>query len=228
MTRLAILDLRKGLYPLRNEDQTIQLFYNGEIYNFGEVTAELRAKGHRFASETDGEALVHGYEEWGPDCLTRLNGMWAFALWDSRQERLVIGRDHTGIKPLYYCVSEDLFALASEIRALLPFVERRPNERIVFDYLLDGRVDHTEETFFDGILRVMPGHYVVITPDSHLEKVQYWKMPSVSEETSQRNMDKDADRLRALFVDSVRLRPIADVSLNLLEYHLLKNSGFRD
>jgi asparagine synthase (glutamine-hydrolysing) len=215
MTRLAILDLRKNLYPLKNEDQTIQLIYNGEIYNFSELTTELRAKGHTFASKVDGEVLVHGYEEWGLDCLRKLNGMWAFALWDSRQERLIIGRDHAGIKPLYYHVDDDLFAFASEIQPLLylPFVEKKPNEPIVFDYLVDGRLDHTEETFFHSILRVMPAHYIAISRDSHFEKVQYWKMPSVSEETSEESMKMDAERLKMLFVDSVRLRLISDVTV---------------
>jgi len=97
MRRLAIIDLRKGLYPIRNENGRICLFYNGEIYNFRELSKELVARGHTLSSMTDGEVIAHAYEEWGPDCFKRLNGMWAFALWDSESENLIVAGDHFGI-----------------------------------------------------------------------------------------------------------------------------------
>jgi asparagine synthase (glutamine-hydrolysing) len=217
MTRLAILDLRKGLYPLRNENKSLHVVYNGEIYNFAELTSELTAEGHSFSSLTDGEVIVHSYEQWGPDCFKRFNGMWAFVLWDANEEKLILARDHFGIKPLYYYMAEDFLAFASEIRALLslPFIERNPNERSVYNYLVDGHVDQTEETFFEGIFRLMPGHYASVTPNGSLEKTQYWKMPSISEEANREDMDKASEQLRKLFIDAVRIRLISDVPVGV-------------
>ena len=212
MTRLAVIDLRKGLYPIENEDESLHLIYNGEIYNFAQLTSELAARGHIFTSLTDGEVIVHGYEQWRCDCLKKFNGMWAFALWDANEEKLVLGRDHFGIKPLYYYLTENLLAFASEIRALLslPFIERFPNERAIYDYLVDTHVDHAEDTFFDGIYRLMPGHYATVTPDGFLEKTQYWRMPSISEETDC-ELEEASEQVRGLFIDAVRLRLISDV-----------------
>ena len=213
MTRLAILDLRKGLYPLSNESKNLHLFYNGEIYNFPELSSELAAQGHRYNSMTDGEVIVHGFEEWGPSCFTRFNGMWAFALWETGEQKLILGRDHFGIKPLYYYIDENLLAFSSEIGALLslPFIRRSPNERSIYNYLLDGRVDQTEETFYEGICRLMPGHYAVAKPDGSFEKVRYWEMPSVCEEADGKDMGEASERVRSLFIDAVRIRLRSDV-----------------
>ena len=108
--RLSIIDLRKGLYPLTNEEGTIHFVFNGEIYGFDALRTELEELGHRFRSNTDAETVVHGYEEWGTDCLRKLNGMFAFALWDEPKQLLWIARDHFGIKPLYYHQSNKFFA----------------------------------------------------------------------------------------------------------------------
>jgi asparagine synthase (glutamine-hydrolysing) len=213
MTRLAILDLRKGLYPLTNESKNLYLFYNGEIYNSPELSSELAGNGHQFGSLTDGEVIVHGFEQWGPGCLTRFNGMWAFALWETSEQKLLLGRDHFGIKPLYYYVDEDLLAFSSEIGALLslPFIKKNPNEKSIYNYLVDGRVDHTEETFYDSIYRLMPGHYAVAKPDGSFEKTRYWKMPSVCEEADAKDMSQASERVRSLFIDAVRIRLRSDV-----------------
>jgi asparagine synthase (glutamine-hydrolysing) len=212
MTRLAILDLRKGLYPIKNEIGNLHLFYNGEIYNFQELASELVSKGHEFASATDAEVVVHGYEEWGPDCFRRLNGMWAFALWDAKEQKLILGRDHFGIKPLYYHVNDDLLAFASEIRPLLLLPTRtKPREKAIYDYLVFGLVDHTEDTFFEGIRRVMPGHYATLARDGSFTTTRYWEMPEISEETSGETAREASDQVRKLFVDAVRIRLISDV-----------------
>ena len=213
MTRLAIIDLHKGLYPLRSEDGTLLLFYNGEIYNFRELRSQLTSAGHEFSSATDGEVIVHAYEEWGPDCVKRFNGMWAIAIWDTRKETLFLSRDHFGIKPLYYSVSEHFFCYASEIRALLTAsgIKSEPNEKLIYDYLVDGRVDHTEETFFTGIYRLMPAHYATITLSGSLEKTRYWSIDSLTEEPAAITLAEASERVRELFIDAVRIRLISDV-----------------
>jgi asparagine synthase (glutamine-hydrolysing) len=213
MTRLAILDLRKGLYPLRNENRNLHLFYNGEVYNSPELSSELAASGHQFNSMTDGEVIIHGFEQWGPSYLTRLNGMWAFALWDLREQQLILARDHFGIKPLYYYLDEDLLAFSSEIRALhsLPFAKRNPNENSIYNYLVDGRLDHTEETFSDGIYRLLPGHYARARVGGSFEKFRYWEMPKVCEVANGNDMVEAAERVRDLFIDAVRIRLRSDV-----------------
>jgi len=117
--RLSIIDLQGGQQPQSNEDGTIHVVFNGEIYNFIELREELMNKGHRFKTRSDTEVIVHAYEEWGDDCPVRFNGMFAFALWDSGRRRLLIARDHLGIKPLYYVFIDNQILFASEIKALL-------------------------------------------------------------------------------------------------------------
>ncbi|MCB1803491.1 MAG: asparagine synthetase B, partial [Gammaproteobacteria bacterium] len=117
--RLSIIDLAGGAQPISNEDDTLQIVFNGEIYNFIELRGELEAAGHRFKTRSDTEVILHGYEEWGVDCVNRFNGMFAFAIWDQNKQRLFIARDHLGIKPLYYTRISDRLLFASEIKALL-------------------------------------------------------------------------------------------------------------
>jgi len=126
---LRIIDLSDaGLQPMWNEDRTLWLIFNGEIYNYIELRPELEAKGHRFASHSDSETILHAYEEWGPDCLAHFNGMFAFALWDSRKQTLFLARDRAGVKPLYYWWRDGRLIFASEIKALLrhPDVKTEP------------------------------------------------------------------------------------------------------
>lgn len=212
MTRLAILDLRKGLYPISNEKDTLCLFYNGEIYNHHELTDELSGLGHTFRTKTDAEAIVHAYEEWGESCFVRFNGMWAFALYDKEKTKLILARDHFGIKPLYFLKTNDLFLFSSEIRALLclGLIKAEPNERIVYTYLTGGFVDLEEETFFRGIRRLMPGSCLAISNDE-FRIHEFWRMPSISRTISPDGMDTAASELRDVFVDSVRRRLVSDV-----------------
>ncbi len=213
MTRLAIVDLRKGLYPLSNENRDLHLFYNGEVYNHPELSSELAARGHQYSSMTDGEVIVHGFEQWGPSCFTKLNGMWAFALWDSKEQKLILARDHFGIKPLYYYLDKNLLVFSSEIRALisLPFVKPKPNENSIYNYLVDGRLDFTEETFFHGIYSLLPGHYATAKLDGSFEKFRYWEMPKVCETVNDGDMVEATERVRRLFIDAVRIRLRSDV-----------------
>jgi asparagine synthase (glutamine-hydrolysing) len=137
MRRLAIIDVAGGQQPITNEDGTIFVVFNGEVYNFRELRAELEGKGHRFSTKSDTEVIVHGYEEWGDDALLRFNGMFAIALWDEPRERLLLARDRMGKKPLYWHQSAAGLLWGSEAKALLsvPWVERRVNPVALHHYL---------------------------------------------------------------------------------------------
>ena len=159
MRRLSIIDLEGGSQPIWNEDETLAVCFNGEIYNYLELREELEAAGHRFRTRSDTETLVHAFEEWGEACLARLNGMFAFALWDRREERLFLARDRAGQKPLYYWDRNGRLLFASEIKALLESdeVERRPNRGAIDGYLALRYVPQPE-TLFDGVRVIPAGH----------------------------------------------------------------------
>ena len=159
--RLSIIDRAGGHQPIANEDETVWLAYNGEVYNYRELRAELVAAGHTFRTSCDSEVIVHAYEEWGPGCAARFNGMWAFAVADLREGagKLVLNRDHFGIKPLYYarsprrragCCSPARSRRCCRIRSSWP----TPDEQMVFEYLQHGFHDHRAETFFGGVYHV--------------------------------------------------------------------------
>lgn len=136
--RLSIIDLSEaGHQPMGNEDRSIWVTFNGEIYNFKDIRAELQMRGHVFHSQTDTEAIVHAYEEWGEDCLQKLNGMFAFGLWDGRKKRLWLVRDRLGVKPLFYCRLANAFLFGSEIKAILahPQVRRQVDYQALAYYL---------------------------------------------------------------------------------------------
>jgi asparagine synthase (glutamine-hydrolysing) len=211
--RLAIIDLRKGLYPLSNEQRTIRLVFNGEIYGFETLRKELEELGHRFRSDTDAETVAHSYEEWGTGCLEKLNGMFAFALWDEPKQVLWIARDHFGIKPLYYCQSEKFFAFASEIKPLLrhPDASWRPNERLVREYLNSGvTADGTEATFFDGISQLAPAHQLLIQPNGVVKRERYWA-PRVSRRIDGETSKEEIEQTRRLFLEGIALHLVSDV-----------------
>jgi len=210
--RLSIIDLTEGLYPIQNEDSTIYLVFNGEIYGFDHLRAELEEHGHRFRSKTDTETLVHAYEEWGTECLDRLNGMFAFALWDEQEHLLWIARDPFGIKPLYYHNDENFLAFASEIKPLLarPDVHSRPNERVIRDYLCSARVDDTLDTFFDGVKRLLPGHHLLIRPSGTMKLERYWA-PKISRELDGDMRREEVENTRRLFLDAVTRQLVSDV-----------------
>ncbi|MBA7478957.1 Asparagine synthetase [glutamine-hydrolyzing] 3 [subsurface metagenome] len=211
--RLAIIDLSdEGRQPMANEDGSLWLVFNGEIYNYPELREELLAAGHRFASATDTEVILHAYEEWGRDCLHRFNGMWAFALWDERRRELFCARDRLGVKPFYYTTAGGSFLFASEIKALLahPAAGGRPNDRMLMTFLAWGVADHTGETMYDGIFQLPPAHSVVVSEGSVGEPRRYW---DVAMNGARRGADDGAAarRVRDLLTDAVRLRLRSDV-----------------
>src|SRR5436309_10660920 len=157
--RLSIIDLATGQQPMGNEDGTVWVILNGEIYNFPALRARLQARGHRFATDSDTEVIVHGYEEWGEDCVTHLNGMFAFAVHDERAQRLFLARDRFGKKPLHYAVAGGEFLFGSEIKALLahPGVGRDLELPALARYLAYEYVP-SPATIFAGIRKVPPAH----------------------------------------------------------------------
>ena len=205
--RLSIIDLAHGAQPMGNEDGRVQVVFNGEVYNFRELRAQLQAAGHTFKTDSDTEAIVHGYEEWGPDCFTRFNGMWAVAILDLRATpKLVLGRDHFGIKPLHWARAGERILFASEIKAILQdeALGTKPNEQLLYEYLIWGLHDHTGGTFFDGVNQVRPATYVEIDA-SGVREHTYWE-PSLSTDAR-----PDPAEFRRQFERSVERRLVADV-----------------
>src|SRR5919201_837930 len=174
--RLAIIDLsRAGHQPMANEDGSLLLVYNGELYNFPELVPLLEARGHRFHSRTDSEVVLHAYEEWGPNCLARFNGMFAFAIWDRRVQRLFLARDRFGIKPLYYALQGGRFLFASEIKALLRAgLSRRVSAEALSEYFSFQNL-LSDLTLFDGVRLLPPGHTLTVSEDA-IEPNRYWDL----------------------------------------------------
>jgi asparagine synthase (glutamine-hydrolysing) len=206
MRRLNVIDLKTGSQPIYNEDRTIAVVYNGEIYNFHELRRDLEKRGHRFSTRSDTEVIVHAYEEWGTDCVTRFNGMFAFCVYDGK--RLFLARDRIGEKPLYYARRGRNFYFASEIKALLTQIESAP--RIGPDFwFFDGPVE--DQTLFEGVFQLRPAHRM--TWDGKELKIdRYWEL---REETGTRAEADYVEELRWLLADAVRLRLISDVPVGL-------------
>ena len=180
MRRLSILDLSGGHQPIANEDESLQVVCNGEIYNYRELTAELEAAGHRFRTRSDTEVLLHLYEEHGDDFVRRLNGMYGFALWDSRRGRLLIGRDRLGIKPVYWLNDGARLLFASEAKAILsvPGVTAEIDPVALQEYLALGYVPGPL-SIFRGI-RKLPAGCLLICEGGRTEIRRFWEMPSAA------------------------------------------------
>jgi asparagine synthase (glutamine-hydrolysing) len=211
MRRLSIIDLTTGKQPIHNEDKTVWVVLNGEIYNHGDLRKELEAKGHRFYTQTDTEAIVHAYEEYGEDVPKHLRGMFAFALWDEKQQKLLLARDRVGKKPLLYSIIGRELVFASEFQAILrhPGVSREVNEAAISNYLSFLCVP-APLTAFAGVRKLEPGH-VLIWHDGEPEIRRYWsldfrnKVDIGEQEAGERVID--------LLRDAVRVRLMSDVPL---------------
>src|SRR4030042_4344457 len=175
--RLSIIDLSEaGHQPMANEDGSVWIVFNGEIYNFQAIRVQLEEKGHVFKSRSDTEVIIHAYEEWGVDCLKRFLGMFAFAIWDNNRKRLFMARDRLGKKPLVYSHRNGRFAFASEIKALLqiPGVERRVNHHALHHYLTYQYIP-SPDTIFEGITKLPPAHYLLYDSHGNLKIERYWR-----------------------------------------------------
>jgi asparagine synthase (glutamine-hydrolysing) len=214
--RLSIIDLsHDGVAPLSNEDGTIWVTFNGEIYNFPQLRAELSARGHIFRTRTDTETIVHLYEERGVECLSRLKGMFALAIWDQKRQRLFAARDRLGKKPFFYVRTSAGLTFASSIKALLAdsAVAAVPNYRALDDFLTYQYVP-SPETAFTGIYKLPPGHFLTFERDTGLEVRRYWRPPLVNGPMKTRPdpLTIEAELLERLEA-AVRARLIADVPL---------------
>lgn len=208
--RLSIFDLSAaGKQPFFSADGRVWLVLNGEIYNHLEIRKEIEEE-FDFHSNTDTEVLLHAYEKWGLECLQRLNGMFAFAIWDDRQRSLILCRDRIGIKPLYYFYDGTSFCFASEIKALLAGgISPSVNMAVLKDYLVDGFYDHTQNTFFKGIRQVSQGHYLVVNASGKREE-SFWRIEDKL--LNKKDVREDAEEeYWHVLKDSVRLRMRADV-----------------
>ncbi|MCR4762352.1 MAG: asparagine synthase (glutamine-hydrolyzing) [Lachnospiraceae bacterium] len=210
--RLSILDLTAaGHQPMTLRDR-YTIVFNGEIYNYIELRTELQQKGYSFVSGADTEVLLASYDCWGEDCLTRLNGFWAFAVYDAQTDSLFLSRDRYGVKPLYYTSRQGYTLFASEIKTLLADerTERTVNEQAVVNYLVNGFVDCEEETFFRGIFRLPAGSWMRISGDGDAKITRWYTLPY--RETVYEKLTAETDaRFHDLFTDSVRMRLRSDV-----------------
>ena len=215
--RLSILDLTPAAsQPMVSEDGSSVLAFNGEIYNFLELRETLSAAGVTFQGTGDTEVLLKAWESWGADALNRLNGMWAFVLWDGRRRALIASRDRFGVKPLYYATVDDVLIFGSEIKAILayPGAFQGFDERRVLDFLRDGLTDHVEETMFAGVRSLAPGTYMQITAERRLTG-RFWTLPVRQLEADRTDADLIAE-FASLLADSVRLRLRSDVPIGTM------------
>jgi asparagine synthase (glutamine-hydrolysing) len=220
--RLAILDLTPaGHQPMTNEDGTVWLIFNGEIYNFQEIIPALERAGHVFRSRSDSEVIIHAYEEWGVACLQRFNGMFAFAIWDRRKREIFIARDRLGVKPLYYWSDGDTFVFGSELKSLLAYPEM---PRVINPLALRGYLTYEyiagPTSIFAGIHKLPAGHYLHFALDGSAQgrqtetwhPIQYWNV-QYQQEHRLRPLEDYAQELRSLLRAAVRRRMISDVPL---------------
>jgi asparagine synthase (glutamine-hydrolysing) len=209
--RLSIIDLSTGSQPLCNEDGSIWISYNGEIYNYIELRDELEKAGHRFRTRSDTEVIVHAYEQWGSECLSRFNGQFAFAIYDKKQGSLFIARDRLGIRPVFYATHNGRFIFASEIKSI--FCDRSVPRRLDLkglDEIFTWWTTAPPRTAFDGINELEAGCYLEIK-NGQVSNHRWWSMDFPTEFDRSRSIDSWAEELHELLVDSVRLRLRADV-----------------
>jgi asparagine synthase (glutamine-hydrolysing) len=209
--RLSIIDLSGGHQPLANEDGSVWVMLNGEIYNYAELRPELESRGHRFATHSDTETIVHLYEDYGEGCFARLRGMFAIALWDSRKRKLLLARDRLGKKPLYYHATAERIVFGSELKALLPAggVPREIDAEALSDYFSLGYIA-APKTIYRSVRKVLPGHYLVATA-GEIRESEYW---DISFETTENRTEEEwCERLRHELREATRVRLMSDVPL---------------
>ncbi|HYB41904.1 MAG TPA: asparagine synthase (glutamine-hydrolyzing), partial [Candidatus Methylomirabilis sp.] len=212
--RLCVIDLRTGQQPVATADGEIRVVHNGEIYGFRALRAELERLGHRFQTESDTEVIACAYAEYGDKCISRLDGMFAFAIWDAGQQVLLLARDRLGEKPLYYYASPDVFVFASELRALLehPAVPRQLDPRSLSRYLAFEYVPAPDSILAD-VAKLPPGHLLTVSPGSKPRVVRYWDLSFAPDHSL--GEPEWAERLREQLDRSVQRQLVSDVPLGL-------------
>jgi asparagine synthase (glutamine-hydrolysing) len=215
MRRLSIVDLSTGHQPISNEDGSIWIVFNGEIYNHRSLREQLIARGHRYRTQSDTETIVHLYEEYGKDCVQHLRGMFAFAIWDAKRQSLFVARDRLGIKPLYYRLTPRSFIFGSEIKVLLEYPGVRPefNRGALPEFLTFGYLSG-DESFYNDVRKLMPGHRLEIDEQGDLRVEQYWDLALAPEEKS-RDERYYVESYRDLLEGAVDSHLMSDVPLGV-------------
>lgn len=217
MRRLSIVDLKSGHQPLSNEDGTVWMVFNGEIYNHTELRPALEEQGHRYRTSSDTETIVHLYEQHGEDCVRYLRGMFAFAIWDSRRRQIFCARDRLGIKPFYYFLRERRLIFASEMKSLLEFpgIRGELNRTALPEYLAFG-YSTGARTLFAGIKRLEPGHWLTVDEHGSSRMERYWDLADACSHKYPRTLETDARRYRELLEQTVQSHLMSDVPLGIL------------
>lgn len=210
--RLSIIDLKTGHQPIHNEDESIWITFNGEIYNFKELKSDLEKRGHRFYSDSDTEVIIHAYEEYGENCVNYFNGMFAFAIWDSNKKKLFLARDRLGIKPLYYTLYDEKLIFASEIKSILQYEEfKKEIDYTALNNFFTFRYVPGEKTILKGINRLLPGN-ILIYKNKQIKISKYWDLDFCP---TNEKLDYYVNGLKHLVEDSVKKRLISDVPLGV-------------
>ncbi|OIQ06112.1 MAG: asparagine synthase (glutamine-hydrolyzing) [Candidatus Altarchaeum sp. CG12_big_fil_rev_8_21_14_0_65_33_22] len=213
--RLSIIDLKSGHQPIHNEDISIWIIFNGEIYNHKNIRTELESK-HKFYTNSDTEMIIHAYEEYGFDCVKKFNGMWAFCIYDKNKNLMFLSRDRFGIKPLYYFFDSKNFIFASEIKGLLTHVKPEENDGIIYDFLVNNKDQHKEDTFFKCIKSVMPSTNLIFDlKTKEIKKEKYWDIKSINRKTES-SLEEDEEYAKIfseLFKNTVKMRLMSEVPI---------------
>ena len=216
MRRLAIIDINGGSQPIWNENKDVLIVFNGEIYNYRELRKELIIKGHTFSTESDTETILHGYEEYGIEVLNKLDGMFSFAIYDIKCNKILIARDRIGEKPLYYYNSKDLFIFGSELKSLLDSgLINKSIDRIALSRYFQLTYIPAPKTIFEDVYKLPAGYYLVINGTNEPEIKQYWNLRADIEEKQISNYEECKKKLRYTLFDSVEKRMISDVPIGV-------------
>lgn len=209
--RLSIIDLDSGSQPMYNENRDMVIVFNGEIYNYKELRDELIKKGHVFANNADTEVLIHGYEEYGEELLTKLRGMFAFVIWDSKKKKLFAARDFFGIKPFYYALVDGQLVFASEIKSILKYTPyNKEMNRDALENYLTFQYSVLPETFFKGVYKLMPSHCLTFE-NGRLDIKRYWE--PVFEPDENTGLPEMVDRIDSAMQDSIKMHKVSDVEV---------------
>lgn len=210
--RLAIIDLSEdGYQPMEYLDKYV-LIFNGEIYNYIELKKNLSALGYVFKSKSDTEVILAAYDNWGMECVNHFNGMWAFAILDKEKDIVFICRDRFGVKPVYYCSTEDYFVFGSEIKQILPFFKKNVlDESIMVDYLTMGLEDHLESTFFKGVKKLLPAHSITVSLLDGSSRIN--KYFDLHRDYNIQNLSESIASFKKVFLDAIKIRLRSDVKV---------------
>ncbi len=213
--RLSIIDLVTGDQPMYSEDKSIVLIFNGEIYNYIELRDELKLLGHSFKTTSDSEVILKAYLQWGVKCQEKFNGCWSFAIWDDKEKYLFVSRDRLGEKPLHYSVWNNSFVFGSEIKSLFAYGVPAENDFSLVELYFFLKFIPAPYTFFKGIKKLMPGHYLIVK-DGSVKELKYWDLPEIDESNMNDDKNKIYETFEFLLKDSINIRMRSDVPFGAL------------